>query len=117
MGAFRTPLHLLPLGKALGDDVVHRRFDKARADSVSLAIALAVVGDECLIIGNVRVEFFNRSQQLACRCVFIGVLGTMDRKFRLSFRHILSKVSAQVIPSRWQDRAEAAALLSSPPPA
>jgi hypothetical protein len=47
----------------------------------------------------------------------IGVLGTMERKFRLSFRHIPSKVSAQVIPSRWQDRAEAAALLSSPPPA
>ena len=46
-----------------------------------------------------------------------GVLGTMERKFRLSFRHIPSKVSAQVIPSRWQDRAEAAALLSSPPPA
>jgi hypothetical protein len=47
----------------------------------------------------------------------VGVLGTMERKFRLSFRHIPSKISAQVIPSRWQDRAEAAALLSSLPPA
>ena len=74
MGAHGTPLHLLPLGKALGDDVIHRRFDEARADSVSLAIALAVVRDECLIIGNVRVEFFNRSQQLVCRRVFIRLI-------------------------------------------
>jgi len=53
MGALGTPLHLLPLGKALGNKVIHRRFDKAGADSVSLAIALAVVGDEYLIVGNV----------------------------------------------------------------
>src|SRR5674476_1661819 len=45
MGSPGTPLHLLPLGKTLGDDVIHRRFDEARADSVSLVIALAVVGD------------------------------------------------------------------------
>jgi len=44
MGALGAPLHLLPLGKALGDNVIHCGFDKARADSVSLAIALAVVG-------------------------------------------------------------------------
>jgi hypothetical protein len=37
-----------------------------------------------------------------------GVLGTMERKVRLSFRHIPSKVSARAIPSRWQDRAETA---------
>ena len=66
---------MLPLCKALGDDVIHRRFDKARADSVSLAIALAVVGDECLIVGNVRVKLFNCSQQLACRRVFILFIG------------------------------------------
>ncbi len=71
MGALGTPMHLLPFCKALGDDVIHSRFDKARADSISLAIALAVVGDECLIVGNIRVEFFNRSQQLASRRVFI----------------------------------------------
>jgi predicted ATP-binding protein involved in virulence len=46
-----------------------------------------------------------------------GVLGTMERKVRLSFRHIPSQVSARAIPSRWQDCAEAAVLLSSPPPA
>ena len=36
-------------------------------------------------------------------------LGTMERKVRLSFRYIPSKVSARTILSRWQDRAKAAA--------
>lgn len=36
-----TPLHLLPLCEAFGDDVVYCRFDEGRADSISLAIALS----------------------------------------------------------------------------
>jgi hypothetical protein len=67
VGTFRTPLHLLPLGKAFGDDGVHGGFDKACADPVALAIALAVVGNERLIVGNVGVEFFDRSPQFV-RC-------------------------------------------------
>jgi len=66
MRALGTPLHLLLLRETLGDNVIYCGFDKAGADSVSLAIALAaIVGDEGLIVGNVRVEFFNRPQQLA----------------------------------------------------
>ena len=61
MGSLGAPLHLLPLSEARGDDDVHRRFDEARTDPVSLAITLAIVRDECLIIGNVRVEFFDGS--------------------------------------------------------
>ena len=71
MGSFRTPLHLLPFCKAFGDDVVHRRFNKASAYSVTLAIAFAIVGNEGLIVGDVSVEFFNGSQQFASRCIFI----------------------------------------------
>ncbi len=50
VGFFRTPLHLLSLGEVFSDDGVLNRLDKASADSVSLAIALAIVGDEYLII-------------------------------------------------------------------
>jgi hypothetical protein len=71
---------------------------------------LAAIGRNINQIAKALNEAFHETER-------VGVLGTMERKFRLSFRHIPSKVSAQVIPSRWQDRAEAAALLSSPPPA
>lgn len=48
--------------------MVHCGFDKVRADSVSLAIALAIVGDESLIVGNMRLRFFNLSQKfVSCR--------------------------------------------------
>jgi hypothetical protein len=55
MGTLGAPLHLLPLCKAFSDNVIHRRLDEARTDSISLVIALAVVGDERLIVGNVGV--------------------------------------------------------------
>ncbi len=58
---------MLPFDKALGDDVVHRGFNEARADSLSLAMTLAVVGNERLIVGNVRLEFFHCSQQFTRR--------------------------------------------------
>ena len=48
-----------------------QQFDKAIADSVSLTITLAVVGYECLIVGNVSAEFFDRSEQFARDRVFV----------------------------------------------
>ena len=61
MGSLGAPLHLLPLCEALGNDVVHRGFDEVCTDSLSLTIALAIVRDERLIVGNVRVELFDGS--------------------------------------------------------
>jgi hypothetical protein len=83
MGALGTPLHLLPLGKkALGDDVVHRRFDKACADSVSLAIALAVVGDEGLIVGNNLGRLQVELEELLGVQVDLLTPGDLPLKFR-----------------------------------
>ena len=44
MGSLRAPLHLLPLGKALGDDVVHRGFDEARV------LGIAMVAEALLLL-------------------------------------------------------------------
>src|SRR4051794_32015913 len=49
MSAALRPLHLLFLNHALAHHLVHRRFDKTRADSLAIAIALAVVRDAGLI--------------------------------------------------------------------
>ena len=70
MGSLWAPLHLLPFGKALGDDIVHRGFDDARAHSLSLTRALAVVGNERVIVDHVRVECFDGSQEFLRRRVF-----------------------------------------------
>ena len=91
MGPLGAPLHLLPLGEALGDDIVHRRFDEASAYSVSLAIALAVVGDEGLVVGDVGVHFRPGAATLPFWAVVHQSLhleswGTIDRQC-LSIRH------------------------------
>lgn len=56
MGSVRGALYFILFCKALGTNVVYCRLDEARVESVSLAIALAVVGLS-LIVVNVRLEF------------------------------------------------------------
>src|SRR5262245_1564807 len=53
------PLHLLPFTKALANDLIDGRFDKARADPLASPVALAIVGNEVLVVLDVRVELLH----------------------------------------------------------
>src|SRR5712692_3368839 len=64
MGTALAPLHLLFFHHPLADHLVHGRFNKARADTLPLAIALAVVRNQIGIIFDVRVELLHRFEQL-----------------------------------------------------
>src|SRR5262245_22424846 len=67
MRAALGPLHLLLLTEALTDHLVDRRFEKAGADALTTAIALAIGGDEGAIALNIRVELFYGFEELAGR--------------------------------------------------
>ncbi len=71
MGAPLAPLHLLFLHHALAHHLVHRRFHKARADPLAVAVALAVVRDEAGIVLDVRVELLHRFAQFPC-CAIVA---------------------------------------------
>ena len=60
------PLHLLLLAEALADHLVARRLDKAGADALARAIALAIVGDEGAIPLNLGVELLHSLEEFAC---------------------------------------------------
>ena len=62
--AFR-PLHRLPLAEALADHLIDGRFHKAGADALALPVALAIIGNESLVVLDVGVEFLNGFQELA----------------------------------------------------
>jgi len=60
----RRPLHLLTFREALGDDLVDRRFDEPRRDPLSVAVALAVVGDQLAVVLDVGLKLLNGALQL-----------------------------------------------------
>ena len=49
VGPSMAPAHLLFLPHAPAHHLVRRRFHKPRADPLTVAVALAIVGNECLI--------------------------------------------------------------------
>ena len=51
-----APLHLLFFHHALADHLVHRGFDTARTDALTVAVPLTIVGDKAGIVRDVRVE-------------------------------------------------------------
>src|SRR5262245_11649281 len=75
-----TPPHLLLLDHPLTDHLVHCGFDKACADALTVAIALAIVRNEVGVILNVRVELLHGFQQLS-GC---GILTDSDRDFEIA---------------------------------
>src|SRR5690349_8377122 len=64
MSAALGPLHLLFLGRPLAHHLVNRRFDKARADSLAIAVALSVVRYAALIAFDVGPKLLHRLEQL-----------------------------------------------------
>ena len=54
------PLHLLLLNHALADHLVHRGFNKGRADRLAVSVAFAKVRDELLVVADVgsRVSLY-----------------------------------------------------------
>src|SRR5215510_1117632 len=65
MGTPLAPPHLLLLDHPLTDHLVHCGFDKACADALTVAIALAIVRNEVGVILDVRVELLHGFQQLS----------------------------------------------------
>jgi hypothetical protein len=63
---------LLLLAEAFADDLIDRGFDKPGADPFPAAVALAVIGDEALIVGDIRVELLHSFQGLPCCGIAIG---------------------------------------------
>ena len=64
MGPAWGPGHLLLLAEALADHLIHGRFDKARADAFAVPVTLAVVGNEALVVLNIRVELLDGFQSV-----------------------------------------------------
>ncbi len=58
------PLHLLAFGKSLTDDLIHRRFHKARRNRFLIPPPFAVVGNKTLVGGDVAVEFVQSFSEL-----------------------------------------------------
>jgi len=82
MGRVFRPLHLLLLAEALADHLVHGGFDKAGADPLSGAVALTIVGNEALIVCDVRMELLHRFVELPGRPIAgmrRGVESHLDR--------------------------------------
>jgi hypothetical protein len=50
------PGHLLFLAEALADHLVDRRFHEAGADPLSCPVALAIIGNEALVIRDIGME-------------------------------------------------------------
>jgi hypothetical protein len=63
VGTTWRPGHLLLLAEAFADHLIHRRFHKARADAFAVPVMLSVVGNEALIVLNVRMEFLDGFEQ------------------------------------------------------
>jgi hypothetical protein len=63
MGAAFGPLHLLFLYHPLAHDLVHRRFDKARANAFALVIALALVLNKARIVSDICVKLLHGLQE------------------------------------------------------
>jgi hypothetical protein len=59
------PLHLLLLGKVLGDDGINRRFGKSRGDPLTGSVALTIVDQARFIAGNVNLELPHDRPELA----------------------------------------------------
>jgi hypothetical protein len=60
------PLHPLPFTEELADYLVHRGFHKARADSLPVAVALTIIGNEPNGIKLVENLFPIDSQRDSC---------------------------------------------------
>jgi hypothetical protein len=58
--ASRCPSHLLLLYEPFADDLIDCRFHEARADSLTVAVTLAVIRNEAAIALNVGGEFLDR---------------------------------------------------------
>src|SRR3989442_3622786 len=76
-----APSHLLLLHHTLAHHVVHRRLDKAGADALAGAIALAIVRDETAITFDIRGKFLHCLAQLPCG----GVVALVGGGFEIAF--------------------------------
>src|SRR5258707_2279400 len=60
MSSFRRPSHLLLFHHSLTDHVIHRRFNKRRADHLAVSSPFSEIRDELLVIAYVSLEFSER---------------------------------------------------------
>jgi hypothetical protein len=63
MCSFRRPPHLLLFDHPLADHLINGGLHKAGSDPFPIAIALAIVGDELLVIGDVSLKLLRFLQQ------------------------------------------------------
>jgi hypothetical protein len=67
MAAAFGPLHLLLLHHPSAPDLVRRQFDKARANTLALVIALALVRNKARIVSALCVKFLHGLQEFPVR--------------------------------------------------
>ena len=67
MGAAWGPLHLLFFHHALAHDLIHRRFDKARADTLAVVVALAIIRNKPGIVADLGVKLLDGFEEFPSR--------------------------------------------------
>jgi hypothetical protein len=65
MGTILRPLHLLFFGKPLADDLIYRRFHKARRNRFLISPAFSVIWNEGFVDSDIRVELVERPSEFA----------------------------------------------------
>src|SRR6266404_5172593 len=63
MRPFFGPLHLLLLAESFAHHFIHRRFHKPGRDRFSVAISLAVIRDQMLVVHDIRAQRRQRLDQ------------------------------------------------------
>jgi hypothetical protein len=84
--------------------LIERRFHEPRADSLTVAVTLAVIRNEAEIALNVRGEFLNRFEQpsrgllLVLECCALQILSVMKPQVRVNSMGLPLRAP----PSRWR---------------